>query len=38
MLSVATAAWCAFRQRRTARDEQDQPIRDEDGRPELEWV
>ena len=27
-----------FRQRRTARDEQGQPIRDEAGRPKLEWV
>ena len=27
-----------FRQRRTARDEQGQPIRDEEGRPKLEWV
>ncbi|MYH30719.1 MAG: DUF1738 domain-containing protein [Acidobacteria bacterium] len=27
-----------FRQRRTARDEQGNPIRDEEGRPKLEWV
>ncbi len=27
-----------FRQRRTARDEQGQPVRDEEGRPMLEWV
>ena len=27
-----------FRQRRTARDEQGNPVRDEEGRPKLEWV
>ena len=27
-----------FRQQRTARDEQGQPIRDQEGRPKLEWV
>ena len=27
-----------FRQRRTARNEQGKPIRDEEGRPKLEWV
>ena len=27
-----------FRQRRTARDEQGPPIRDEEGRPQLDWV
>ena len=30
--------YVAFRQRRTALDEQGQPIRDEAGRPKLEWV
>ena len=27
-----------FRQRRTARDERGNPMRDEEGRPKLEWV
>ena len=27
-----------FRQRRTARDEQGNPVRDEEGRPKLDWV